>query len=71
VASGIAEVVGFASFAVGARDGLAVTAVLASQFAAIAAVAAFVLFQERLGRMQLVGVTTIVVGVAILTWLQA
>jgi drug/metabolite transporter (DMT)-like permease len=71
VASGIAEVVGFASFAVGARHGLAVAAVLASQFAAIAAVAAFVLFQERLGRVQLVGVTTIVVGVAILTWLQA
>jgi drug/metabolite transporter (DMT)-like permease len=71
VASGVAEVVGFASFAVGARHGLAVAAVLASQFAAIAAVAAYILFQERLGRIQVVGVTTIVVGVAVLTWLQA
>ena len=71
MASGIAEVVGFASFAVGARHGVAVAAVLASQFAAIAAVAAYVLFQERLGRIQIVGVTTIVVGVAVLTWLQA
>jgi multidrug transporter EmrE-like cation transporter len=34
-------------------------------------VAAYVLFQERLGRVQIVGVTTIVVGVAVLTWLQA
>jgi drug/metabolite transporter (DMT)-like permease len=71
VASGIAEVVGFASYAVGSRESVAVAAVLASQFAAIAAVAAYVLFRERLGRLQLVGVVTIVVGVAVLTWLQA
>jgi drug/metabolite transporter (DMT)-like permease len=71
VASGIAEVLGFASFAVGARHGLAVAAVLASQFAAIAAVVAYILFHERLGRVQLLGVTTIVIGVAVLTWLQA
>ena len=55
----------------GQRDSVAVAAVLASQFAAIAAVAAYVLFRERLGRLQLVGVVTIVVGVAVLTWLQA
>jgi uncharacterized membrane protein len=71
VVSGIAEVVGFASYAVGSRDSVAVAAVLASQFAAIAAVAAYILFRERLGRLQLVGVVTIVVGVTVLTWLQA
>ena len=71
VVSGIAEVVGFASYAVGSRDSVAVAAVLASQFAAIAAVAAYVLFRERLGRLQLAGVVTIVVGVATLTVLQA
>jgi drug/metabolite transporter (DMT)-like permease len=71
VASGIAEVLGFASFALGARDGVAVAAVLTSQFAAIAAVAAYFLFRERLGRAQLAGVATIAVGVALLTWLQA
>src|SRR2546430_16581824 len=37
VASGLAEVVGFASFAFGARHGIAVSAVLASQFAAVPA----------------------------------
>jgi len=71
VAAGIAEVVGFALFAVGSRHGVAVAAVLASQFAAIAAVAAYFLFRERLTRVQLVGVGTIVAGVAALTALQA
>ena len=61
----------FALFAVGSRDGVAVAAVLASQFAAIAAVAAYFLFKERLTRVQLAGVATIVAGVAILTALQA
>ncbi len=71
VTAGIAEVVGFALFAVGSRHGVAVAAVLASQFAAIAAVAAYFLFHERLTRVQLVGVGTIVAGVAVLTALQA
>jgi len=71
VTAGIAEVVGFALFAVGSRHGVAVAAVLASQFAAIAAVAAYFLFRERLTRVQVAGVATIVIGVAVLTALQA
>jgi drug/metabolite transporter (DMT)-like permease len=71
VTSGIAEVLGFSAYAVGSRHGLAIAAVLASQFAAFASVAAYFLFRERLGRLQLAGVVTIVVGVAVLTWLQA
>ncbi len=50
----------------GATDSIAVVAVLGSQFAAIAAVLAFVLFGERLSRMQLIGVVLIVVGVTLL-----
>jgi drug/metabolite transporter (DMT)-like permease len=69
--SGLCEVAGFASFAVGARHGIAVSAVLASQFAGLAALAAFVLYGERLGRVQLAGVGAILVGVAILSGLQA
>src|SRR5262249_27788119 len=46
VAGGLCEVAGFASYAVGARHGIAVSAVLASQFAAVAVVAAYVLFSE-------------------------
>jgi drug/metabolite transporter (DMT)-like permease len=62
---------GLVAFTIGARHGIAVAAVLGSQFAAIAAVAAFVLFRERLARVQVVGVAVIAVGVAVLTALQA
>ena len=71
VASGVCEIAGFALFALGARDQIAVAAVLASQFAALAAIGAYVLFRERLRSVQLAGVVAIACGVAVLTWLQA
>ena len=58
---------GFVCYAVGARDSVAIAAVLGSQFAAVASVAADVLFRERLTRLQLAGAVVIVVGVAALT----
>lgn len=67
VTGGLCEVLGFASFALGSRHGLAVAAVLASQFAAFAGLAAFVMFRERLSRLQLSGVTIVAVGVAALS----
>jgi drug/metabolite transporter (DMT)-like permease len=67
VTGGLCEVLGFASYALGSRHGLAVAAVLASQFAALAGLAAVVLFRERLSRLQLSGVTIIAVGVAALS----
>jgi drug/metabolite transporter (DMT)-like permease len=70
VVSGVAEVVGFTFFAIGSRHGVAVSAVLASQFGAIAGVAAYFLFRERLGSVQIVGVAMIVLGVSLLTILQ-
>jgi drug/metabolite transporter (DMT)-like permease len=66
--TGLAEVLGFICFAVGARDSVAITAVLGSQFAVVASVAAYVFLRERLTRMQLAGVMLIVVGVAALAW---
>ncbi len=71
VVAGIAEVVGFAFFALGARDGIAISAVLASQFGVVAAVAAFFLFGERLTRSQTAGIVVIAAGVATLSWIQA
>jgi drug/metabolite transporter (DMT)-like permease len=71
LASGIAEVVGFGLFALGSRHGIAVTAVLASQFGAIASVAAFLLFRERLRPVQVAGVVAIVAGVSVLSGIQA
>jgi drug/metabolite transporter (DMT)-like permease len=66
--TGIAEVLGFVSFAVGARQSVAIAAVLGSQFAVVASVTAYVLLRERLTRLQLAGAVLIVVGVAALTW---
>lgn len=68
---GLAEVGGTATFAIGARESAAVTSVIASQFAGIAAIVAFLLFGERLGRVQVAGVAIIAVGVASLAALQA
>jgi drug/metabolite transporter (DMT)-like permease len=71
VTAGICEVAGFACYAIGARHGIAVTAVLASQFAAVAAVGAYVLFRERLSALQRAGAVMVLVGVALLTAVQA
>lgn len=66
-AMAVAEVLGFLAYSLGAREQVAVTSVLASLFAPIAAVLAFLLFRERLGRMQIVGVAILVVSVTALS----
>jgi drug/metabolite transporter (DMT)-like permease len=67
VGMGLAEVVGFTCFAIGAQYQVAVTSVLASQFAPIAAVMAYVLFKEKLGRLQITGVVILVAAVTALS----
>jgi drug/metabolite transporter (DMT)-like permease len=69
--SGVAEILGSTLSAWGATDSIPVVAVLGSQFAAIAAVIAFLLFGERLSRTQLIGVVVIVAGVTVLAALGA
>jgi len=71
VIAGLCEVGGVASFAAGARDSIAISAVLASQFAALSVLAAYLVFRERITRLQLAGVAAIAIGVAVLTALQA
>jgi drug/metabolite transporter (DMT)-like permease len=71
VVTGLAEVAGFALYAVGARHGIAIAAVLASQFAALAALGAYVLYRERLTRTQIAGIALIAVAVAVLSALRA
>ena len=68
---GVAEVAGTLTYAFGARDSTAIAAVLASQFAGIAAIAAYFLFGERLSRLQVAGVATIAIGVGLLAAVQA
>ena len=71
VLSGILEAVGSALYVIAAKDGVAAAAVLSSQFAAIAAVGAFIAFGERLQRIQLAGVALIAVGVTALAAVRA
>ena len=69
--TGVTEVLGIASFAFGAREGIAIASVISSQFAAIAAVAAVILLHERLSKVQVIGVATISLGVALLSYVTA
>jgi drug/metabolite transporter (DMT)-like permease len=71
VFSGLAEVVGFAAYIVGAQHGIAVAAVLAAQFAAVATLISFVAFGERLTRRQLAGVLVILAGVSAVAVMRA
>lgn len=64
VFSGLAEVTGFAGYIIGARDGVAVPAVLSSQFAAVAVIVSYFAFGERLTARQLSGALVITAGVA-------
>jgi uncharacterized membrane protein len=71
VVAGLAEVVGFASYSIGARHDIAVAAVLSAQFAGITAAVGYLLFHERLARPQRVGVIVMLVGVSVLSGLRA
>lgn len=64
--AGIGEIIGSTASAWGSTYSIPITAVLGSQFAAIAAVVAFILFGERLSRTQIIGVVLIVAGVTAL-----
>ncbi len=69
--SGLCEVGGYFAYAFGARHSIAVTAVLGSQFAVLAAIVAYFLFGEKLGRFRIAGVVVTALGVAVLSALQA
>jgi drug/metabolite transporter (DMT)-like permease len=67
VLAGVLEVFGGAIYIVAATEDIAVAAVLSSQFAAIAAVAAYFQFHERRQRLQIPGVVLIAVGITTLS----
>jgi drug/metabolite transporter (DMT)-like permease len=71
ILAGVLEAVGTGVYVVAATADIAVAAVLSSQFAAIAAIGGFLLFGERLRRLQVVGVATVAIGVTILAALRA
>lgn len=65
--AGVLEAVGSGVYVVAATADIAVAAVLSSQSAAIVALGGFVLFGERLQRVQIAGVVLIAVGVTVLS----
>ena len=70
--AGIGEVAAFAAYIEASdRIGVAVPAVIASQFALIAATVGWLVLGERLGRRQLAGAGAILAGVTALTIFQA
>jgi drug/metabolite transporter (DMT)-like permease len=72
IVAGIGEIVAFGAYIEASnRIGVAVPAVIASQFALIAATTGWLVLGERLGRRQLAGAGAILAGVTALTILQA
>jgi len=71
IVAGAGEILGSTASAWGARESIPIVAVMGSQFAAISAVAAFLLFGERLARIQVAGVALIIAGVTVLAGAQA
>lgn len=65
---GACEVGGFLSFALAARDGIAVSSALAAQFGSVAAIVAWLRFGERLSRPQWTGVAAVAIGVVLLAF---
>jgi drug/metabolite transporter (DMT)-like permease len=69
---GLADTAAFTSYVLAAnRGGVAVPAVISSQFAAVSVLIGVVLMGERLSRLQLGGVAGILAGVALVTAVQA
>ena len=64
-ANGMLDLVGFSAFVAASRHGVAVPAVLGSQYAALTVVVGFVAFRERLGRVQWIGIALTIVGTAV------
>ncbi len=68
---GALEVSGLVAFVIAARDDAAIAAVMSSQFAIVTAIGGYLLWDERIGRIQVAGVALVLAGVAGLTLLQA
>jgi drug/metabolite transporter (DMT)-like permease len=71
VVIGLGEVLGAGAYILGARESLAISAIISSQYGAVAALAAFVAFRERLSRLQIAGIVTMAIGVAVLSAVRA
>ncbi len=64
--SALAEGIGFVTYVLASQQSIAISAVLGSQFGAVAAVGSYLIYGERLGRRQLAGAVVIIIGVTLL-----
>jgi drug/metabolite transporter (DMT)-like permease len=64
--AGAGEVGGFLAVAWGATESIAITSALAAQFATLAALIAWLVLGERLGRVQWIGIGAVAIGVVLL-----
>jgi drug/metabolite transporter (DMT)-like permease len=71
IVAGVGEVLGTAVYTIGAQEGIAIAAIVASQFATIATVLAYFIYGERLGRLQMAGIGLVIVGVTAVSALSA
>lgn len=70
-AAGVLEISGYLAYVVGARSGVAIPAVLASQYAVVAVIGGLLVFGERLSPVQAAGVGLTMAGVGTLAAVQA
>lgn len=63
IATGFTELLGYVTFAMGSRTSLATTAVLASQVSTFTAIGGWLLFREKLGKAQTIGVIIVILGI--------
>jgi drug/metabolite transporter (DMT)-like permease len=62
-ATGVSEVLGYFFLGLGSRLSIAITAVMASQVATFTVLGGRILFGERLGRLQILGIVIVITGV--------
>jgi drug/metabolite transporter (DMT)-like permease len=67
VGVGVAEILGFVSYVLGARDSVPIAAVLSAQYATISVLVGVTILRERLGRAQVIGLALTIGGVAVLS----
>lgn len=71
LATALLDLAGYAAFLRGARDGVAIAAVVTSQYAVVAVIGGLLVYRERLTRLQTMGVLVTLAGVAVLATVQS
>jgi drug/metabolite transporter (DMT)-like permease len=71
VYSGVGEVGGFIGYIRGSQSSIAVCAVIAAQYAAVAAIGSYLVFGERMNRLQVIGGVVLMAGITAVAAIRA